>query len=483
METCMKGLTLEAITAACHGRYYGDEKLLQTEVTAITTDSRKVEKGGLFIAICGARSDGHDYINECLEKGAVCAISEKELPGAKGTYIQVQSSLQALKDIATLYRSNLSVKVVGITGSVGKTSTKETIATVLAKKYKVLKTQGNFNNEIGLPLTIFRLKEDDEIAVLEMGISDFHEMSRLTAIAKPDVCVITNIGLCHLENLKTRDGILKAKTEIFEGMNPQGTVILNGDDDKLVTVSEVYGKKPIFFGEKNQAGIYATEIEDLGLEGTKCTIWNLPKEANQALTGVSQPLQRTTNMQVTIPVPGKHMVFNAMAAAAVATVFGLSDEQIREGISELETISGRNHIIKTDSFLIVDDCYNANPVSMKASIDVLATAKGRKVAILGSMFELGENECALHEEVGNYLAGKGIDVLLTAGALGGYIAKGAGEQAQKSGVSLEVHAYDTRDELLTQGKQLLQKGDNILVKASHGMEFPEVVKQLQNFDQ
>lgn len=210
----MRGMTLRAMAKACNGKYYGSEANLDKEVTDITTDSRKVVKDGLFIAICGERTDGHKYIDGCFEAGALCVISEKELPEQENSYIKVKSSLQALKDLALLYRNNLDIKVVGITGSVGKTSTKETISYVLEEKYKVLKTEGNFNNEIGLPLTVFRLRDDDEIAVLEMGISDFGEMERLSQIAQPDIGVITNIGLCHLENLKTRDGILKAKTEM-----------------------------------------------------------------------------------------------------------------------------------------------------------------------------------------------------------------------------------------------------------------------------
>ena len=256
----MKGMTIRAMTQACHGIYHGDEGAVDIEISAITTDSRKIQKNGMFIAICGEKSDGHDYIGKCFDDGALCCISEHELPGESRPYIQVESSLTALKQLAAYYRQQLDIKVVGITGSVGKTSTKETIASVLAQKYKVKKTQGNFNNEIGLPLTVFTLEESDEIAVLEMGISDFGEMTRLTAIACPDVCVITNIGWCHLENLKTRDGILKAKTEIFKSMNPDGTVILNGDDDKLITIKDVYDKKPVFFGIENKCEIYAENI-------------------------------------------------------------------------------------------------------------------------------------------------------------------------------------------------------------------------------
>ena len=207
----MKGMTLRAMTQAVNGIYHGNGEDYDKEITAITIDSRKVAEGGLFIAIKGERSDGHDFIGQCFEKGAACVISEKELPDEECSYIQVESSLQALKDLALLYRNNLDVKVVGITGSVGKTSTKETISSVLSEKYRVLKTLGNFNNEIGLPLTVFRLTEDDEVAVLEMGISDFGEMDRLSKIAQPDICVITNIGFAILRILEQEMEFLRLR--------------------------------------------------------------------------------------------------------------------------------------------------------------------------------------------------------------------------------------------------------------------------------
>lgn len=376
----MRGMTLRAMAKACNGKYYGSEANLDKEVTDITTDSRKVVKDGLFIAICGERTDGHKYIDGCFEAGALCVISEKELPEQENSYIKVKSSLQALKDLALLYRNNLDIKVVGITGSVGKTSTKETISYVLEEKYKVLKTEGNFNNEIGLPLTVFRLRDDDEIAVLEMGISDFGEMERLSQIAQPDIGVITNIGLCHLENLKTRDGILKAKTEMFHNLKPDGTAILNGDDDKLITIDEVNNKRPVIFGISYKDDVYASDIKNLGLDGTSFVINGLKcADGDRAF-------------EVTVPVPGHHMIYNALAAACVGAQLGLSSIQIRDGISKLKTIAGRNNIIKTDNYTIIDDCYNANPVSMKASVDVVDMALGRKVCILGSMFELGDNE-------------------------------------------------------------------------------------------
>lgn len=454
---------------ACGGIYHGSEQDAACEVSAVTTDSRNIERDGLFIAIKGARSDGHDYISACFDAGARCCISEKVLEGEVRPYIQVQSSLEALKALAAYYRSQLNVRVIGITGSVGKTSTKETVASVLSQKYRVLKTQGNFNNEIGLPLTVFRLREEDEVAVLEMGISDFGEMRRLTEIARPDICVITNIGFCHLENLKTRDGILQAKTEIFEAMNPQGTVILNGDDDKLKTIHEVYGKKPVFFGIDYQKDVYADHIEDLGLEGIHCTLHGL-----KTADGMHP-------FKICIPAAGRHMIYNALAAAAAGAAMGLTAGEIERGIARLETISGRNHIIKENGFLIIDDCYNANPVSMKAAMDVLDTAIGRKVCILGDMFELGDNEERLHFDVGQYLGTKSIDVLLTAGKLAKQLALGAAESidANSQAHICKINSYDTRDELMEELSGILRRGDNILVKASHGMQFSAIVEKIR----
>ena len=224
----MKHMSLREITLACGGTYYGNDASLSAEVTGVAIDSRKIEEGFLFIPIKGARVDGHDFIPQVIEKGALCTLSEKELPNASYPYILVDSCEQAMKDIAQHYRTALGIKVVGITGSVGKTSTKEMIASVLSQKYNVLKTAGNFNNEIGLPLTIFNIREEHEVAVLEMGINHFGEMHRLTKMAQPDICVITNIGLCHLEYLGDRDGILKAKTEMFDYMQPNAKIILNG---------------------------------------------------------------------------------------------------------------------------------------------------------------------------------------------------------------------------------------------------------------
>ena len=454
----MKNMSLEKIAQACGGVYHGSEEMKQSIVESITTDSRQAAKGCLFVAIPGERVDGHDFIPSVFEKGALAVLSEKELENPAGPYIQVASSLEAVKGIAEYYRQQLDIKVVGITGSVGKTSTKEVIASVLAQKYNVLKTLGNFNNELGLPLTVFRLRDEHQIAVLEMGISHFGEMHRLAKVARPDICVITNIGQCHLEFLKDRDGILRAKTEIFDFLKEDGCIILNGDDDKLDTIEEVKGIKPIFFGVEGQKPVYADEIESQGFRGISCRI-HTPQGSFSAL----------------IPIPGRHMVYNALAGTAVGCTYGLTLEQIKQGIETLQSVSGRFHIIETGKYTVVDDCYNANPVSMKASLDVLKEAKGRKVAVLGDMGELGTDEAALHAEVGTHAGTCGIDALYCAGPLCEHLAKAAKEADSK----LEVRHFADRESLMAELPKLLQDGDQILVKASHFMEYGKIVEMLE----
>lgn len=454
----MKHMTPRRIAQVCGGVYHGTEETAEREVSSITTDSRQAADGCLFVAVKGERVDGHDFIPSVFEKGALCVIAEHEPETADGAWIQVESSLQAIKDMAEFYRQQLAVRVVGITGSVGKTSTKEVIASVLSEKYHVLKTLGNFNNELGLPLTVFRLREEHQVAVLEMGISDFGEMHRLSKIARPDVCVMTNIGQCHLEFLKDRDGILRAKSEIFDYLAEDGTVILNGDDDKLSTIKEVKGIRPVFFGVESGREIYADEIEPKGLKGIRCRI-----HAGEE------------SISVLIPIPGYHMVLNALAAAAVGLTMGLTMEQIRAGIEKLQSLGGRFHIIEKGNMLIIDDCYNANPVSMKASLDVLKDAEHRKVAILGDMFELGENAAELHASVGCHAAENEIDLLICVGDASRHMA----EAAFQTGGCGEVLQVPTLAALLEVLPRLIQEDDTILVKASHGMHFEKVVERLQ----
>lgn len=475
MKPNMRNMTLENIATACGGTYYGTEADKSREIAGAVIDNRLIEKDYLFIAIKGARVDGHSFIPAAFEAGALAVLSEHELENPAGAYILVESCEAAMKKIAKFYRQSLDIKVVGITGSVGKTSTKEMIASVLAQKYNVHKTEGNFNNEIGLPLTIFKIRDEHEVAVLEMGISDFGEMHRLAEMANPDVCVITNIGLCHLENLIDRDGILKAKTESFEHLTENGIAVLNGDDDKLCTKTEVNGRQTVFYGivrEGNETeeqtcakkNIYATDVEAIGLTGTKAVI-HVPAGADEV---------QEEQFEVEIPIAGEHNVYNALAAVGVARELGLSIEEMKRGIESVQTIGGRSNLIHRNGLTIIDDCYNANPVSMKASIDVLSKAEGRKIAVLGDMGELGTDERKLHFSVGEHFAQKGIDMLFCTGELSTEIVSGV----VLASPDTQVHYFGTKEALIIALKEECKEGDTILVKASHFMNYPEIVKAL-----
>ena len=425
----MKQMTPRNIAHACGGTYFGPESVLDREVTSVTVDSREAKPGCLYVPMRGTRADGHDFIPKAMEAGALLTLTERKEEKPAFPCIRVDSTAEAIQKIAGFYRRALGIPVVGITGSVGKTSTKEMIAAVLSRKYRVLKTAGNFNNNLGLPLTIFRLTEEDDIAVLEMGISHFGEMEKLADTAEPDTMVITNIGECHLEFLGDRDGVFRAKTECFHYMKPDGTVILNGEDDKLSRVAEVNGRKPVFYGCDPKFRVYAD----------------------------------------------RHMVMNALAGAAVGSLYGLTMEEIRDGIESLETLGGRLHQIETKSgYMVIDDCYNANPMSMKASCGILSGAGTRTVAILGDMGELGKDEAALHREVGESVGRLAIDEYVTVGTLSENLAEGI----RSVRPSACVRSFAGVEELLPALPGLIQKGDTVLVKASHFMQFERIVKVL-----
>ena len=465
-------------------------KLKEAEIRNVTTDSRKAEEGTLFGAIVGARADGHAFIPSVFEKGALCVLSERYLeredlfgPTESGkrmyrAWIEVNDTQEALGRIAEAYLKILKIPVVGITGSVGKTSTKEMIASVLSVRFNTLKTEGNFNNDLGLPLTVLRLRDEHEIAVLEMGVSHFGDMKRLAQIARPDIMVITNIGTCHLEFLKDRDGVFRAKTECFAFLKQDGRVILNGNDDKLRAVSAVQGTAPVFFGvDSGEEGagdlsagplisypgdlagercVTVSGIRLLGFEGSVCTL-NTPQGS----------------MEVRVPVPGIHNASNAAAACAVGLACGMTLEEIRRGIESAQTISGRFRVLKAGDLTVIDDCYNANPVSMKSSVAVLAQGEGRRVAVLGDMGELGEDEKKLHADVGTYAAGR-VDRLIAVGSL----ARELYGAALKQNPQLEASWYETVEEFLANREKEIRPGDTVLVKASHFMQFGQIVEAL-----
>ena len=362
------------------------------------------------------------------------------------------STLEAVKKIAKAYREKFNIPIVGISGSVGKTSTKEMLYSVLSQKFKAYKTQGNLNNELGVPLTILNMPEDTEVAIIEIGISNFGEMNSLSEIVQPTICVLTVIGDCHLENLKDRDGVLTAKTEMFKHARDGASFVLNGDDDKLSAISSVKGTQPVFFGLNNKNHYYAENIKN-NFNNIRCTLCFGQK-----------------TLDINIHAIGNHMVSNALAAVAVGTILGLNDEQLKTGIEAYRTIAGRANVINTESLCIIDDCYNANPTSVKASIDSLASLPGRKIAILGDMKGLGEKELELHYNVGFYAKDCGISRVLSVGPLAKEIAR----------VAKDLW-FDSVESLVKELPNILQEGDTVLVKASRAMCFEIVIEYLIDF--
>ena len=444
--------TLEQIAQACNGKFVGAEVYKDVAISSVERDSRQIKKNSLFLAIKGQRVDGHDFIEKCYEAGAVCALCERPPQFPIRPYILVEDTLKAVQEIAKKYRELIKIPVVGISGSVGKTSTKEMIASVLEQKYIVHKTQGNLNNELGVPLTLFGIDEKTEVAVVEMGISDFGEMRRLSQMVQPDIEVITVIGDCHLENLGDRQGVFRAKTEMFENLRDGGRVVLNGDDELLRQVQKVKGENPVFYSVRG-AGIYtASNVKNNGVLGVEANL-----------------LYDEKSLKVTIPAIGTYMVSNALASLAVGKLLDLTDDEIISGIESYKTVGSRANLIDTGYVKIIDDCYNANPTSVKASIDTLMNFNGRKVCILGDMKELGENELSLHFETGMYA--KKADVVIAIGPLAKEIARGA-----------NAIYFENKNEAFSQLKDIIKKDDTILVKASHSMAFEEITEFLKKLE-
>lgn len=464
----MKNMTPENMAQAAKGTLIGPETLFKTEITEVLTDSRKIQSGCLFAAIRGERADGHSFIGQVIRDGAGAVVAEYLPDGITPDVpvLLVDDVRRALRDLAEYYLAQMQIPTVGIVGSAGKTSTKEMVAAVLSQKYTVLKTEGNFNNELGVPLTVFRLRDEHQIAVIEMGINHFGEMRRLAKIVRPDTVIMTNIGTAHLEFLKDRDGILRAKSEVFEFLKPDGCVILNGDDDKLVTLQSVRGRKPLFYAVDNHdADIRAEQVELIGIESTKCVM-----------------ITPADTFDAVIPVSGMHAVHNALAGAAAGYRYGLTPDEITAGIAAYKSLAGRFQIVHTDNLTIIDDSYNANPSSMKASLQVLQNGTGRKTAVLGDMGELGEEAEELHREVGMFAGTCGADALYCIGELGKYIAEGAEESAGENNRNMTIRWFPDRESFIESMPDHIHSGDTVLVKASRFMGFEKIIKALREWN-
>ncbi|GGF82780.1 UDP-N-acetylmuramoyl-tripeptide--D-alanyl-D-alanine ligase [Paenibacillus aceti] len=455
---------LADIAAMCGGQVANadDNNLI---IQGVITDSRRIEQGCLFVPLSGERFDGHAFVADSLASGASATLWERIKGNPPGPAILVDDALEALQRLAKSYLAATEAKVVGITGSNGKTTTKDLLYSLLATTYRVHKTGGNYNNHIGLPLTILAMPEDTEIAVLEMGMSGRYEIEFLSKLAEPEAVIVTNIGESHLQQLGSRLEIARAKLEILSGLKAGGLFVYNGDEPLIQEVlADSDTPKPeqlhtLTFGLNGNNDIYPSGIMFLE-HGTMFTL----KEGET-------PFE--------LPLLGEHNVVNGLAAIAVARHYGIADTAIREGLKHAELTGMRIEIVQGDNGVtILNDAYNASPTSAKAAIDVLKTMKGyrNKIAVLGDMLELGEDEVRFHQEVGEFLTPENTDLLFTYGRLGREIAAGA----KKHLLPDNIYAYDDKSELIHKLISLLHPKDIILVKASRGMKLEEVVEAVKH---
>ena len=446
----MTGMTISRAAAVCGGRICGEGDL-GAELGSVVIDSRAVSAGDFFVAYKGERVDGHDYISAAFDRGAVCCLAQRVPEGETRPILLVPDVQAALEQICAEYRRDLRLPVIGITGSVGKTSAKEMISAVLSQRLNVLKTDKNLNNQIGVPMTISRIRPEHQAAVVEMGISGFGEMSVLAQIARPDMAVFTLIGHAHLEFLHDLDGVLRAKTEMLDFMADDAPVLINGDDEKLRGLQ--CRQKKISFGLGENCDVRAENITLSPTGETLCDI-----------------VYGERRIPVEIKAYGRHMIYAALEGAAVGLLMGLDDEEIVRGVASFETVGRRAAVCDTGFITLIDDSYNANPDSVKCGIDSLMKMPGRHVCILGDMLELGEGSGEMHFDVGRYAGEKGAELVLTSGPLSRETCRGAGERGRH---------FATREELIAALPGLIQKGDRVLVKASLGSRFDQISEALK----
>ena len=461
----MEPMTIREIMEAVGGSLLGEFGDLNRAVSRVETDSRTIHPGSLFIPLVGERFDGHAYINAALEGGAAGCFTQRErdsyLPGK--FYIKVKSTHRALRDLAKYYKQKFPIPVVAITGSVGKTTTKDMVAAVLGEKYNVLKTEGNLNNDIGVPMTLLRLKPEHQIAVLELGMNHAGEIDYLSAMVEPDAVLMTNIGDSHIEHFGSREKILEAKSEIFHHAKPGAPAVINGDDPLLNTLPGKLDHPFIRVGSAQGLDYRAVDLSSDGRSRITCKV-------------------ETPDGQfpVEIPALGDHMIYPTLMAAAVGKQFGLTDQEIADGVLHFAPTKMRMNILtRGDDITILNDTYNANPQSMRAAVEVLSKTHGeRKIAVLGDMFELGALAPALHAGIGTYLGKAGIDCLVAVGELAKHIYDAAAE----AGVP-ELHYCATKQEALPVLAQVVKPHATILVKASRGMAFEDLTEYLKQITQ
>ena len=450
----MKELTLKQIADWCGGKV--SARFEHLRVSRMQSDSRKVRSGDLFVALKGAKADGHDFAETAINHGAVAALVSRPI-SEKLPSIEVEDTLRAYGDIAAGYRKLTGVKVVGITGSVGKTTTKEMTASILEAVYHTAKTEGNHNNNLGLPMTIMDMPENTEVAVLEMGMNHSGEMEYLSDIARPDLAIITNIGTMHIEHLGTREGILQAKLEIMRGMPDDGAGVFNGDEPLLWNIRAIGKHKKYYSGIENHAcDVTATDIVELD-DGVRFVVHGFGQQ-----------------FELFVPMLGRHAVYNALAATTVGLLLGVKPEQIQARFSSFHNTGMRQKIYVKNGVTIIEDCYNAGPESTEAALDVLAGIKtdGRRIAVLGDMLELGNRSAAEHYRIGRLAVGKA-DLLLTYGehsvrTLTGAITGGMNPK--------NTDHFDTHEDMAHMLKMRVSEGDVVLFKGSRGMRMEKVLQ-------
>ncbi len=446
----MGRITLEQAALWCGGRI--DPKYKDVTFLGANNDTRKLKEGQLFIALQGQR-DGHDFALAALEKGAaavLCTHCDGDYPA-----IVVEDTRIALGDIARGERDRIGMKVVGVTGSVGKSTTKEMIATVLESTYRVGKTPVNHNNDIGMPMAILAMAEDTQVAVLEMGMNHFREIAYLASIGKPDVAVIINIGTMHIEHLGSREGILQAKLEILEGMPEDGTIILNGDDSLLWNQRKTLQRPARFFGVRNpDSDILGKNVQP------RDGVMSFTVEGGQA------------EFPVELALEGEHYISDALAAVAVGLAFGIQPIRIQESLAQFRNMEGRQEIFKAGGMTIIKDCYNAGPESMLAALNVLGNRPGRHIAVLGDMLELGVRSAAEHYKIGRIAAEKA-DILLSYGPNSARMLHGAITGGM---TNVNARAFTDREQLVQVLCRLAKPGDVLLFKGSRGMRMEQTLE-------
>lgn len=464
----MKPITLKEVVAAVNGKCdYSDDQLGLIKIKGVSTDSRKVEAGELFIPIIGEIFNGHDYISKAFDQGASASLIQEEVQDSfQGIAIYVKDTKKAIGDLAAYYLSLYTLPVIGITGSVGKTSTKDLVASILKQKYTVHCTQGNFNNDIGLPLTILGLEEDHEVMILEMGMNHFGEIHYLSSIAKPNIAVITNIGVSHIENLGSRQGILQAKSEIFDYIRKNGVGIINGDEPLLQDLKEQLKIQTLTFGMNHNNEYYVSDIAQTKDNGITARV-HTPEDS----------------FSIKIHSIGIHMALNSLPGIIIGKKLGLSNKAIQRGLESFVSGQRRLQIHKTshNRIQIIDDVYNSSPDSVRAGITSFMGMKviGRRVVILGDMFEMGNYSETAHREIGKFAAEQKVDLVICVGKFAKFIFN---ELIQKKNKAYTLYYYEKQEELLDQLSNMIKEEDSIYIKASRGMHLEYTIERIKELN-